>query len=76
MDINWINNLTQLDDQKSKGAQSNANAAPKYPFDMKSLIDAGGLCDLDAHLADLTYVMGGPEATSADAVAYEVRLAA
>ena len=60
-------------DQKSKGAQS--NAAPKHPFDMKSLMETGGLGDLDAHLADRTYVMGGHEATSADAVAFEVGLA-
>ena len=48
-----------------------SNAAPKYPFDMKALIDASGIGDLDAHLADRTYVMGGPEARAADAVALE-----
>ena len=58
-------------DQKSKGAQSNAAAAPKYPFDLKALLAGGGLGDLDAHLADRTYVMGGHEATAADAVAFE-----
>ena len=42
---------------------------------MKSLMEAGGLGDFDAHLADRTYVMGGHEATSADAVAFEVGLA-
>ena len=42
---------------------------------MKSLMEAGGLGDLEAHLADRTYVMGGHEATSADAVAFEVGLA-
>ena len=38
---------------------------------MKALIDASGIGDLDAHLADRAYVMGGPEATAADAVALE-----